>query len=49
MEIGQKIKDKQIQFADLAIENAKASMVNSFGNNNKNSNQGDYMVDGKAH
>ena len=40
--IGSKIKEKQIQFNDLDIQSARASMVS----NNGETNAGDYMVDG---
>ena len=43
--IGAKIKEKQIQFADLAVQ-AKQSFQASMTSNNGDTNQGDYMVNG---
>lgn len=45
--LGQKIKERQVQFAHLAIQNARASLgesMNSIGEDN----QGAYMVNGHA-
>ena len=39
---GSKIKEKQIQYNDLDIQSAKASMLSANGE----TNAGDYMVDG---
>lgn len=45
--IGAKIKEKQIQFADLAVQ-AKQSFQASMNSNNGETNAGDYMVNGIA-
>ena len=45
--IGAKIKEKQIQFADLAVQ-ARQSFQASMTSNNGEPNAGDFMVNGIA-
>ena len=45
-EIGQRIKEKQIQHADKAIQLARESMAEITEEGKQNSNPNDFMVDG---
>ena len=45
-EIGQRIKEKQIQHADKAIQLARESMAEITEEAKQNSNQEDFMVNG---
>ena len=44
--IGAKIKDKQIQYADLAVQARQSFQASMTSNNGENNNAGDFMVNG---